>query len=391
MPVRAENEGIGPSWLLLLTSLLVCAGCNLGASVDGSANRFEGPPLIDIAAPLPNQTFLAGTTVILQARVEQAGPDLARVAVLLNGALLGEKLNPNETNAAALPLTIDWPSSNPGQFTLSVIAERADGSAAREDVSLEVIPKAGVEQSPTEMPPRADATTAVPARDADAAPVAAEPTETALPTTPPGASKVAGAILQPSNLRMGPGTAHELVGSLTRDTAVTIVAVDPTRAWYRITYAEAGDAWIYADLVEAEADIAGVPVETGPPPPSGDGVNLVVTSVSLAPNTPVCQQATDINVMIENIGNLDSSNVGLMGWQVILLSSGEVIESETAAVAQSLGAGEAAEIPFTDTFSLYYGEEQRLRVMIDSGDLVAETNEADNAGEVVFTLAQGEC
>ena len=72
----------------------------------------------------------------MQARVENAGPDLARISVLLDDALLGEKVNPNETNAAVLPLTIDWPTSNEGEFIISVLAERGDGSYAREDVSI---------------------------------------------------------------------------------------------------------------------------------------------------------------------------------------------------------------------------------------------------------------
>lgn len=123
--------------MLLLVSL-ICAACNLDAPPDEATSRFDGPPVIHIAAPQPGQIFQAGATVIVQARIEKAGPDLARVAVLLDEAVLGEKLLPNESAAAVLPLTIDWPTSQAGQFTLSVLAERADGSASREDVSVEV-------------------------------------------------------------------------------------------------------------------------------------------------------------------------------------------------------------------------------------------------------------
>ena len=132
---------ISPFRLMLLLAALVCAGCNLDFTPQGAPARFEGPPVIHIAAPLPNQTFLAGTTVFVQARVENAGPDLARISVLLDGTLLGEQLNPNETNAAVLPLTIDWPTSNAGEYKLSVVAERGDGTSAREDVSIQVVPK----------------------------------------------------------------------------------------------------------------------------------------------------------------------------------------------------------------------------------------------------------
>ena len=87
------------------------AGANLGralswlaatwaSSGEAAPVAFEGAPVVHIAAPWPSQSFEAGATVIVQARVENAGPDLARISVLLNDALLGEKLNPNETNAA---------------------------------------------------------------------------------------------------------------------------------------------------------------------------------------------------------------------------------------------------------------------------------------------------
>ena len=76
--------------LVCILVLLICAGCNLGITGEGAPASFEGPPIIKIASPSPNQTFLAGTTVFVQARVENAGPDLARISVLLDDALLGE-------------------------------------------------------------------------------------------------------------------------------------------------------------------------------------------------------------------------------------------------------------------------------------------------------------
>ena len=394
--------------LTLLAVLLLCAGCNLGVTPEGSSARFDGPPLIHIAAPQPNQSFLAGTTVILQARVENAGPDLARISVLLDNALLGEKLNPNESGATVLPLTIDWPTSNPGPFTLSVIAERADGTAAREDVTVVVIPRADPNTRPTDIPrPQDDGATdsqpeaKEPSADSasesvsDPAGAAQSDPTTIAPTRPPtvsGNSRVPGTLVQPSNLRLGPGTAHDLVGSLARDTEVMIVAVDPSHDWYRITYAELGDAWIYSELVNPASDISAVPVETGPSLPSENGVNLIVTAVEIVPNPPICGQTSTITATIRNIGNVDASNVGLIGWEILLQSSGAVIDSKTAAVTQNLNAGDETTVTFTETLSLHYNEEQRIRVTIDSGDLVVETDEADNAqASETFILAPGNC
>ena len=84
MKVGAEKPA--KRWMILTLSalLLLASGCSLGVpAAEVAAPAFAGPPQIRIASPLPDQTFLAGTTVIVQARIENAGPDLARISVLL--------------------------------------------------------------------------------------------------------------------------------------------------------------------------------------------------------------------------------------------------------------------------------------------------------------------
>ena len=265
------SRRIAASSLLLLMTMLICASCNLNIVPEDASAQFEGAPVIHIAAPQPGQTYLAGTTVIVQARVENAGPDLARVAVLLDESLLGEKLQPNETNAAVLPLTIDWPTSNTGQYTISVVAERADGSAAREEVSIEVISR----QRPEATPPSDTATSApqpttAPSSTPDS-PSSPEPTQTTEPAAL-GPSRVAGTVLAVANLRPGPGVDSGLpLGSLHADSAVMLVAVNPERDWYRVTTGDGGEGWIDARFVEAAETTAGLPVDSGETPAAGKG------------------------------------------------------------------------------------------------------------------------
>ena len=211
--------------LALIWVLFICAGCNLGNAGDAAPPSFEGPPVIKIAAPSPDETFLAGATVIVQARVENAGPDLTRISVLLDDALLGEKLNPNETNATVLPLTIDWPTSNVGEFTISVVAERGDGTIAREDVRIYVVSEDGL--------------------------ASAESGAGEQPDTAPddGGRRVAGTMLQPARIRLGPGATYDLVGNLDENDEVLIVAINPSREWYRISYDGQVDAWVYAEFL----------------------------------------------------------------------------------------------------------------------------------------------
>lgn len=385
------------SLLLTLITLLLFSGCNLGVRPDNASARFEGAPAIHIAAPQPDQTFLAGATVIVQARVENAGPDLARVAVLLDEALLGEQLEPNETGAAVLPLTIDWPTSNAGSFTISVVAERGDGTSARENVNIDVVPKERpvVEQSTAAATAAAteDDQATVPVVDTSIPPTSPPPTATG-PEVDLGPSRVAGRIISPTNLRPGPGVAWgQPVGSLQVDDEVIIVAVNPAHDWYRITYGEAGDAWIFAELVEPAEDTAGVPIESGAPREAEDGVNLVVTNIELAPDPPVCGQSTTVRATVRNNGSLDSQTSPWVAAQAWLLSDESLQAQNPETIYLSkLKAGEETVLEILLTITTHYGQSQQIRVTVDAGNHVIETNEDDNSGRSrEFTLSQGNC
>ncbi len=287
-----------PAASLLLFALLICASCNLSAMPEDASTRFEGPPVIHIAAPQPNQTYLAGTKVIVQARVENAGPDLARVAVLLDEALLGEKLAPNETQAAILPLTIDWTPSKAGQYNISVVAERGDGSADRKDVTIEVA------------------------------------------------------------LRQRPDS-----------TAPTDAAI------------------------EAAGDTRELPVETGAPPTVDEGVNLLVTNIELDPALPVCGQATTIRAIVRNSGSLDSQTSPWVSAKAHLLSDQSVLaENAETTYLPKLKAGEETVLDMSITINSNYNQRQQIRVTLDAGNHILETDESDNTGNSQeFELSRGNC
>ena len=373
--------------LAFILILLICAGCNLGITGERAPANFEGPPVIKIASPSPNQTFLAGATVFIQARVENAGPDLARISVLLDDTLLGEKLNPNETNAAVLPLTIDWPTSNVGEFKISVIAERGDGSFAREDVSVLLIAEASEDSAAM-----ADASKPVVATmeppdpgDREASPVEAEPATA-------DDIRVAGTMLQPARIRQGPGAAYDLVGNLDENHEVMIIAVSPTRSWYRISYDDQVDAWVYAEFVRPAADISGVPVETGPPLPAAEGVNLVLVDVQI--ETPlVCGQESIVRARIRNAGADEAQSVAWVIAEAILMSDGNSLtEDPPPAYLKTLKADEEYTVEIPVALTTHFDEEQLIRVVVDSGNHLPETDETDNTrNSASFILQKGDC
>ena len=389
---------------LQVLCLLFLAGCNLDFTPDDPSPSFDGPPLIHIAAPQPNQKFQSGATVIVQARVENAGPDIARIAVLLNGDLMGERLNPNETNAEVLPLTIDWPTSNAGDYTITVVAERGDGSSAREDVNIVVVspsqfdaPDAETSTPESADQPPAAAEAPVQAEGAAATAGASAPPQasaTIAPAADAGPSQVAGKVIRPAPLRPGPGAdSGQPVGSLMVDDDILIVAVNPAGSWYRVRRGAEIDAWVDASLVAAAEDLSGIPIETGAPQPPEPGVNLVVTRIELAPDPPVCGLTTIVRANIRNNGALDSQ---ISPWVVAnaLLLSDESIQAQNpdTVYLTALAAGEEAVLEIPLTLTARYAEAHVIRVTVDYGNHVLETHEDDNTGDSrQFELSQGTC
>ena len=359
--------------LPLVWVLLICAGCNLGIGGEAAPPSFEGPPVIKIAAPSPEEKFLAGATVIVQARVENAGPDLTRISVLLDDALLGEKLNPNESNATVLPLTIDWPTSNAGEFKISVVAERGDGTIAREDVRIFVVSDESAEPAESGAREQADEVESAPA-------VAA------------GGQRVKGTMLQPARIRLGPGATYDLVGNLDENHEVLIVAINPSREWYRISYDGQVDAWVYAEFVRPDSDISGVTVETGPPLPAAAGVNLVVLDVEIMPPL-VCGEESIVKARIRNAGADEAQSVAWVIADAVLMSDGSsLIENPPPAYLKTLDANEEDIIEFPLTLTTHFDEEQLIRVIVDSGNHLPETDETDNSrNSASFILQKGNC
>ena len=340
-----------------LATCIFLTACSLGAPASDPTPPFAGPPRIHIAAPLPGQTFLSGAKVIVQARVENAGPDLARISVWLDEDLLGEERYPNPAGAGILPLTIDWLSGKAGDYRISVEAQRGDGAIARESVTARVISDI---------------------------PIAAQPT----PVEAHGGI-LAGVIVKPANLRAGPGAAFDLVTNIPANQVVEIVGRNQAGDWYLLRHDER-DAWIYAEMVDLDGDPANLPHGSAADMAAADGgwVNLVVEGIVTLPNPLVCGEAGNVIVTIRNEGVADTSGGGFIELR-------DSAAGEAASFQQVFGpvpAGGSVEsqgAPVTVSFGP--GARHQLGVTIDSGSMIAETDEDDNSAEVNYTLAPGSC
>ena len=143
-----------------------------------------------------------------------------------------------------------------------------------------------------------------PAESATEVPASPQPTATITRVPPPQQSftPVKAVINTPANLRLGPGTEFDLVGSISVNEEVEIVAVNAARDWYHIRYGDFGDAWIYSELVRPSGEVGAVPVDPGPAPPQPEvdnlptsGVNLVIDKIIIVPEALVCNETGTVD------------------------------------------------------------------------------------------------
>jgi uncharacterized protein YraI len=69
------------------------------------------------------------------------------------------------------------------------------------------------------------------------------------------------------NIRTGPGTNYEQVGTLDQGTSCTIVGREPANTWWQVQCPGGRNGWIYQPLVDTTGNTGAVPVSPVPAPP----------------------------------------------------------------------------------------------------------------------------
>lgn len=132
------------------------------------------------------------------------------------------------------------------------------------------------------------------------------PTAAAPVVVPAGAPQLT--FNQDTNVRSGPGTSFvPVLGTYRGGQTATILAVNPSGDWYKVTFGSNGAGWVWSGLVTVTGSTSNVAVEVGPPPPpatvavqaapqtgGGQSVPVVVLPPvqSFDPNTNVLQNAS---------------------------------------------------------------------------------------------------
>lgn len=397
----------------VLLAVVLAAGlsaCTLPTSgePDEETVTISGPPVVEIAAPLPNASYLEGVPVVIQVAVSNAGADISRVEFSVDGTAIASQVSPNAAGASIFSLTQTWPAAGVGPHTISVSAFREGGESDSASVTVNVVDPAS---QPTDPP--ASPTAATGGGDGGSAPdptatTEPEPTDPPPPTEEPAEPTPSVPIARTTqgiNVRSGPGLNFEPpITVFAANTEVEIIAVNPARTWLKVAYGVSGEGWIFAGLAEVEGNLESVPVDIGPPtpipatpvptpvpatptPPVQN--NLVVTQPFIDPPLPVCGQPFRVGMTIRNDGT-SATTTGLSRIEIQRASDGTIFRSSDAAlVPVTLQPGGTHSVAFDFTVDVFINETHRVVFIADVNNQVAETNENDNRVTVDYPF--GDC
>jgi hypothetical protein len=433
-----KSDNLHQLWRLFLHITALClfavaiTGCslNFGGTEGDAVAAISGAPIVEIAAPLPNSTYLQNVAVNILTSISNAGEDIQRVEISVNDTSIADLPSPNPSGAARFSVTQTWTPDGPGEYTITAIAYRADGSGSQPaSVQINVIEGVPTSQV-TEEVAEPTATRQVPTATATLAPTDEETEEASSETadeerstdeadssTDEGSSDTGSTNEAPAadsddvviqiveggiNVRRGPSTNFvPPLGVITGD--VTALAANTSLTWFKINY-QGGEAWITGDeslVTVISGDPESLPRESGPPIPTlapstappaatattggglstagptsavtgqptgtGTGADLVVSNFVLEPKDPFCNQPAQMRANLSNIGNAPTATGGF----VIL-----AVENTDGSNRQTLGA---AEIP-----TLTAGQ-QNFLVALDFRDTFT-SNRADGIKRAIVII-----
>lgn len=393
-----------PIRLAGVLALLAAAGCNLDyAGIPTPVAVASGAPVVSIASPLPDSVFLPGVDVIIQSRVTNAGPGIARVEMAVDGATILSLDDPNPSGAYAFSAQTRWEAVGPGPHTLTIAAVREDGTRSLPATLTFRVAGAESTTSPT---PATTATVGVPILPTlppTSTPPPAAPTAT---TANAGGGPLTGTFIQTLNVRSGPGLVfNPPIGILTAGQTTDVLARNPAGDWLKVRYLD-GEGWVFAQLVTLSGDASALPVDAGPPAPTQavappalpppatntpqTTANLAGGVVALNPSQPECAQTFVVSLDVANLGTMSTAASGTVALADTRAADGS-IQQETAGGFPILQPGETFRVDMPLTVSTFYDETHRLTLTIDPANQIAETQDSDNVLTTEFVLLKSAC
>jgi len=271
--------------LIGLLLLIITTGCTLSlvdSATDNSTatpSVLPGQPQVQILPRLANTAYREGVLVYILATVRNAGANITRLEVLVDGVIVAQRDNPNVMNEAVFTVQETWLATGIGERTITVAVLRSNGERGEDSIQISVTNE-GLALVPviTESPTTDVVTANTPQVEPTSQPLsvptqggevilAPPPTESAIVVDPNAPqARIDGTV----NVRRGPSQAFEPpLGVLQAGDSVPILGLNTAGDWFKIAY-QGGEAWLSAGLsvVRVEGDITNLPREAGPATPT---------------------------------------------------------------------------------------------------------------------------
>ncbi len=198
-----------------------------------------------------------------------------------------------------------------------------------------------------------------------------------------------------ANVRVGPGTAYDIVGALSQGATARIAGRNDANTWWYIEYTGGvgGHAWIAGSVTTAACLPAVVQVVAAPPLPtaaptatedttssssSAGAADLYVSEFTISPSTPIQGQNAHVRIGVYNHGDKAASQFTVQWfglstfpnpscswdvWDVIPPSGGKILQCDFV-------------------FNSWYPVNKTSLVIVDTSNHVAESNEGNNQGTI---------
>ncbi|MCU0481176.1 MAG: SH3 domain-containing protein [Anaerolineae bacterium] len=271
--------------LIGLLLLIITTGCTLSLVGSSDADNtptpavLPGQPEVEILPRLDNATYREGVLMYILATVRNAGANIARVEVLVDGIIVAQRDNPNVMNETTFTIQETWLATGTGERTITVAVSRANGERGEDSINVlvtneglalaPIITEAPnqnvvtvVENTPQVIPTSQLLTVPTQGGEATLAPTAA-PTEVVIDPNAPRIFADA-----PANVRRGPSRDFDPpLGVLQAGDSAPILALNQAGDWLKISY-QGGEAWVFGEVVRIEGDTTNLPRESGPAVPT---------------------------------------------------------------------------------------------------------------------------
>ncbi len=452
IPLRLQRA------LILSVALFGTLACALTTQPDAptvppdTTDTIGGAPLVALAAPVDGAVYEPDVPVNILARVTNAGEDVERVDVLVDEEVVLSVPLPNPAGAPVFPFTQSWTAAGSGMRTLAVVVYLTDGTASDPVTrTIEIAGdtpvmvdaggatggnasagggsdsggsgrgllsglfggggNAGAAATPVPDNTTDEDVAAPPSNEEEAAPPTPqeEPTSPPEPTEAPSATPNTPTAVTTTgvNVRGGPGTAFNAIGSFAAGTETDLLGVTSDRSWYKLRYYN-GEGWVAASLLEVR-NADNLPIDDGPPPPTPTLTPVPATEVpttapsnrnitfddipqGFEPFPPECGQTMSITLRLQNTGSESLGTTSAAIVRDIHVDSGT--ETETIIPIPDIEAGDEIEVTggFL-TVETNFGTQHRIEIELDANNDITESDEGDNlfSGGLEYTLEQGSC